>query len=97
MEYDCHTMLYKIPNRNGKFLSVYPKRYEIYESNESKFYKKNNEYKNGKNRGLRLNNKNKIKLRILGEYFCRNNKNKGKLIINNKKSYLKEFIEIKNR
>ena len=35
-------------------------------------------------------------LRILGEYFCRNNKNKGKLIINNKKYYLKEFIEIKN-
>ena len=28
----------------------------------------------------------KGKLRILGEYFCRNNKNKGKLIINNKKS-----------
>ena len=36
------------------------------------------------------------KLRILGEYFCRNNKNKGKIIINNKKYYLKEFIEIKN-
>ena len=35
-------------------------------------------------------------IRILGEYFCRNNKNKGKLIINNKKYYLKEFIEIKN-
>ena len=35
-------------------------------------------------------------LRILGGYFCRNNKNKGKLIINNKKYYLKEFIEIKN-
>ena len=35
-------------------------------------------------------------LRILGEYFCRNNKNKGKIIINNKKYYLKEFIEIKN-
>ena len=35
-------------------------------------------------------------LRILGEYFCRNNKNKGRLIINNKKYYLKEFIEIKN-
>ena len=35
-------------------------------------------------------------LRILGEYFCRNNKNKGKLIINNKKTSLKEFIEITN-
>ena len=31
----------------------------------------------------------KRKLRILGEYFCRNNKNKGKLIINNKKSEIK--------
>ena len=35
-------------------------------------------------------------LRIFGEYFCRNNKNKGKLIINNKKSEIKEFINIKN-
>ena len=26
----------------------------------------------------------KSKLRIIGENFCRNNKNKGKLIINNK-------------
>ena len=42
------------------------------------------------------NKKNSKYLRILGEYFCRNNKNKGRLIINNKKYYLKEFIEIKN-
>ena len=38
----------------------------------------------------------KRKLRIIGEYFCRKNKNKGKLIINNKKTYLKEFINIIN-
>ena len=38
----------------------------------------------------------KSKLRIIGEYFCRNNKNKGKLIINNKKSEIKEFINIEN-
>ena len=38
----------------------------------------------------------KCKLRIMGEYFCRNNKNKGKLIINNKKSEIKKFINIKN-
>ena len=38
----------------------------------------------------------KSKLRILGEIFCRNNKNKGKLIINNKKSEIKEFINIEN-
>ena len=38
----------------------------------------------------------KRKLRILGEHFCRNNKNKGKLIINNKKSEIKEFINIEN-
>ena len=41
------------------------------------------------------NNKNQ-KLRILGKYFCRNNRNKGNLIINNKKFYLQEFIETKN-
>ena len=35
---------------------------------------------------------NKSKLRILGENFCRNNKNKGKLIINNKKSSMKDTI-----
>ena len=39
---------------------------------------------------------NKSKLRIMGENFCRNNKNKGKLIINNKKSEIKEFINIEN-
>ena len=38
----------------------------------------------------------KNKKRILGEYFCRNNKNKGKLIINNRKSDLQEFIDIEN-
>ena len=38
----------------------------------------------------------KSKLRILGEYFCRNNKNKGKFIINNIKSEIKEFINIEN-
>ena len=38
----------------------------------------------------------KSELRIMGEYFCRNNKNKGKLIINNKKSEIKEFINIEN-
>ena len=32
----------------------------------------------------------------MGENFCRNNKNKGKLIINNKKSEIKEFINIEN-
>ena len=38
-------------------------------------------------------------IRILGKDFVKNNKNKGKLIINNKKYKLKEFIninEIKN-
>ena len=31
-------------------------------------------------------------IRLLGEDFVKNNKNKGKLIINNKKYKLKEFI-----
>ena len=39
---------------------------------------------------------NKEKLKILGKHFCINNKNKGKLILNNKKFDLKEFINIKN-
>ena len=34
-------------------------------------------------------------IRILGNDFVKNNKNKGKLIINNKKYKLKEFINIK--
>ena len=69
MEYDCHTMLYKIPKKyeifeliESKFESVYPK-----------FYEENKEYENGKYKGLRIYNNNKVKLRILGEYFCRNN------------------------
>ena len=33
-----------------------------------------------------------VKLRILDKIFIKNNKNKGKLIINNKKSSLKDFI-----
>ena len=49
--------------------------------NHIMFYKKENKVEN---------------IRILGKYFCRNNKNKGKLIIHNKKSCLKEFIDLKN-
>ena len=35
-------------------------------------------------------------IRIIGKNFCRNNRNKSKLIINNKKSNLLEYIKIKN-
>ena len=35
------------------------------------------------------------KLKLLGEEFVKNNKNKGKLIINNKKVSLKDKIAIK--
>ena len=91
MEYDCHTMLYIIHKKDEYKKSDVFKFEEIY-----KKYIENNEYENGKSKDLRINNKNKVKLRILGEYFCRNNKNKGKLIINNKKSELKEFINIEN-
>ena len=41
--------------------------------------------------------KNREKIRILGDYFCRNNNNKGILIINNKKAKLKEYIEINTK
>ena len=34
-------------------------------------------------------------IRILGDYFVKNNKNKAKLIINNKKNQLKKFINSK--
>ena len=36
------------------------------------------------------------KIQILGKEFVRNNANKGKLIINNRKSCLKSYIDIKN-
>ena len=34
-------------------------------------------------------------LKILGDEFVKNNKNRGKIIINNKKYQIKEFIKIK--
>jgi len=37
-----------------------------------------------------------VKLNILGSEFVKNNKNKAKLIINNKKHNLQEFLKIKN-
>ena len=40
--------------------------------------------------------KNNTKLRILGEYFVKNNKNKGKLMFNNKKYSLKHIISVKD-
>ena len=39
--------------------------------------------------------KNKDNIRILGEKFVKNNVNKGKLIINNKKLKLKNFLKLK--
>ena len=36
-------------------------------------------------------------LRILGDIFVTNNKNKGKLIINNKKYPIKSYISINNK
>ena len=36
-------------------------------------------------------------LRILGDIFVKNNKNKGKLIINNKKYPIKSYISINNK
>ena len=35
-------------------------------------------------------------LNILGKAFVKNNRNKAKLIINNKKYYLKEYIKLNN-
>ena len=40
-----------------------------------------------------VNEANDYKIRILGKDFVKNNKNKGKLIINNKKYKLEEFIK----
>ena len=42
------------------------------------------------------NNDSKNKIRILGYDFVKNNSNKGKIIINNKKSMMKEYIIIDN-
>ena len=44
----------------------------------------------------RIDNKNKDKLIILGIEFVKRNRNKGKLIINNKKYHLKYFLPINN-
>ena len=41
-------------------------------------------------------NKNMTNLTILGEEFAKNNKNKGKLIIKNKKFRLKNVIKIED-
>ena len=40
--------------------------------------------------------KNKNTLNVLGGDFVKNNRNKAKLIIKNKKCYLEEFIQINN-
>ena len=100
MEYDYHTMLYKIPKKDEYKDS---EEYEYEESNEYEYeenneyeYEESDEYEYDEDEDLSINTKNKVKIRILGENFCRNNKNKGKLIINNKKSELKEFINIEN-
>ena len=84
MEYDFHTMLYIIHKKDE------------YKESEEYEYEESDEYKNDEDEDLSITNKNKVKIRILGENFCRNNKSKGKLIINNKKTDLQEFINIEN-
>ena len=48
------------------------------------------------NNGLNEDEFDKQNIKILGHEFVRNNKNKAKLIINNKKYHLTEFIDIIN-
>ncbi len=92
-----------IYNVNEEYKSYISAEYKFELSDEYKFelsdedeYGYEYEFKNDEDGHLSINNKYKVKIRILGEYFCRNNKNKGKLIINNKKSEIKEFINIEN-
>ena len=87
MEITRHKMIYKknykkIKKENNrqifKIIEEYEEEEEIEEEEEEEEEKEEE----------------KENLRIFGFDFVKNNKNKIKLIINNKKSYLKEFIKI---
>ena len=87
MELDCHTMLYNIPKKD-----------EQDRHKDDIEYKKDNKdiFKNYIGDKFWEDIIYKRKLRIIGGNFCRNNKNKGKLIINNKKTDLQEFINFES-
>ena len=79
MEIEKYKMLYKITNKDS---NNYKKDEDEYEYEEEEEYEDEEQIEeNGE-------------LRILGNYFVRKNKNKGRLIINNKKSNLKDIIQI---
>ena len=100
---DVKVLTYEeISKESDLYKSEESDEYKYEESDEYKYEEINNEdeyeerYDENDLLSYFYTNKIRVKLRILGEYFCRNNKNKGKLIINNKKSELKEFINIDN-
>ena len=81
-------LIYKHPNKKDKNKDYEGEDYEEEEGFDEKDYKKNNEKNDEED--------NFVDLKILGSEFVKNNKNKGKLIINNKKYNFTEFIKIQN-
>ena len=65
---------------------------------EAKIFKmiyKNINKKDNKEKLKNYKENKEVKLKILGEQFVKNNKNKAKLIVNNKKYNLEQFIILK--
>ena len=74
----------------------FDERVNYYERKFEPIYNTNNNYKSSNGITSKNLEKNKDEIRMLGGEFVRSNLNKGKLIINNKKYNLKEYINIKN-
>ena len=74
----------------------FDERVNYYERKFEPLYNTNNSYKSSNGITSKNLEKNKDEIRILGGEFVRSNLNKGKLVINNKKYNLKEYINIKN-
>ena len=85
MDAIIYKMIYKKPNEGENEITTD----ENFEGDDIEKNKVNPEKKEGKENKV-------IKLNILGREFVKNNENKCKLIINNKKHKLKEFIFFKD-
>ena len=81
MEIEKYKMIYKITNKDSNNYKKDEDEYEYEEEEENEDEDEEQIEENGE-------------LRILGNYFVRKNKNKGRLIIYNKKSNLKDIIQI---
>ena len=102
MEVTIYKMIFKKPNKDD----YNEEEEENYEENDTE---KNNEEENNEKDSLEEEENNEegsleekkeenkeVKLKIIGKEFLKNNKNKAKLIINNKKHNLNQFLKIKD-